>query len=95
MACRLPPGSSLSPPYVEQREGAYYISGTRVSLDSIVWLEQVYGAITFYLAHRQEVDRCLEAQQGDFEAKRRAARDTDPMFYEKLAAARRTIQTPS
>jgi uncharacterized protein (DUF433 family) len=104
----------MSPPYVEQREGAYYISGTRVSLDSIVSafvggqtaesiaqafpvlsLEQVYGAITFYLAHRQEVDGCLEAQQGDFEAKRRAARDADPMFYEKLAAARRTIETPS
>ena len=41
------------------------------------------------------VDRYLQAQRGDFEAKRQAARDADPMFYEKLAAARRTIQTPS
>jgi uncharacterized protein (DUF433 family) len=104
----------MSPQYIDQQDGAYYISGTRVSLDSIVYafvggqtaesiaqafpvlsLEQVYGAITFYLAHREEVDRYLEAQRGDFEAKRRAARDADPMFYEKLAAARRTIQTPS
>ena len=61
--------------YVEQRNGGFYVAGTRVSLDSNVYsfkagdspetirqnlssltLEQVYGAITFYLAHEQEVD---------------------------------------
>jgi uncharacterized protein (DUF433 family) len=61
--------------YVEQRNGGYYVAGTRVSLDSIVYsfkagdspetirqnfssltLEQVYGAIAFYLAHEQQVD---------------------------------------
>jgi uncharacterized protein (DUF433 family) len=97
--------------YVEQRERAYYVSGTRVSLDSIVYaflegqtaesiaqgfpvlsLEQVYGAIAFYLARREEVDRYLEAQRRDFEARRQAARDKDPMFYQKLAAARRSAQ---
>jgi uncharacterized protein (DUF433 family) len=97
--------------YVEQRDGAYRVAGTRVSLDSIVYaftagqsaesiaqsfpvltLEQVYGAIAFYLGHREEVDRYLEAQQQDFEAKRVAARAADPMFYQKLADAKR--QTP-
>ncbi len=97
--------------YVEEREGAYGVAGTRVSLDSIVYafvagesaesiaqafpvlsLEQVYGAITFYLAHREEIDRYLEAQALDFEAKRAAARAADPMFYQKLADAKR--QTP-
>jgi uncharacterized protein (DUF433 family) len=104
----------MSPQYVVRREGAYYVSGTRVSLDSIVYAfvagqttesiaqafpvlspEQVYGAITFYLGHRQAIDRYLETQQEDFEAKRQAARDADPMFYQKLAAARRTLPTPS
>ena len=104
----------LDPAYVERREGAYYVAGTRVSLDSIVYsfldgqtaesigqafpvlrLEQVYGAITFYLGHREEVDRYLEAQRRDFDAKRQAARDTDPMFYQKLAAARRNVPAPS
>jgi uncharacterized protein (DUF433 family) len=61
--------------YIEQREGGYYVAGTRVSLDSLVYafrsgespemiqqqfpalsLEQVYGAIAFYLAHQAEVD---------------------------------------
>lgn len=52
-------------------------------------LEQVYGAITFYLAHREQVDRYLEAQQQDYEAKRAAARASDPLFYQKLADAKR------
>ena len=55
-------------------------------------LEQVYGAITYYLAHRDDVDRYLEARQQDFAVKREAARDADPMFYQKLADAKK--QTP-
>ena len=50
-------------------------------------LEQVYGAITFYLAHREEVDRYMEARQRDFRAQREASRQADPMFYQKLADA--------
>ena len=61
--------------YIEQREGGYYVAGTRVSLDSLVYsfrngespetiqqqfpslsLEQVYGAIAFYLGHQATVD---------------------------------------
>jgi uncharacterized protein (DUF433 family) len=94
--------------YVENRDGGYWISDARVSLDSVVYaflsgqtaeaigqsfptlrLEQVYGALTFYLANREAVDRYLALQRGDFEEKRRAAREADPMFYQKLAAARR------
>jgi uncharacterized protein (DUF433 family) len=55
-------------------------------------LEHVYGAIAFYLAHRDDVDDYLEARRRDFEAKRDAARDADPMFYQKLADAKK--QTP-
>jgi uncharacterized protein (DUF433 family) len=58
----------------------------------VLTLEQVYGAITFYLGHREEIDRYLDAQQKDYEAKRAAARAADPMFYQKLADAKR--QTP-
>jgi uncharacterized protein (DUF433 family) len=99
----------LSEEYVETTESGYYVAGTRVSLDSIVYaflggqtaeaiaqafpvlrLEQVYGALTFYLAHREDVDAYLSAQREDFEAKREAALAADPMFYQKLAASRRT-----
>ena len=101
----------MSDVYIEQRDGAYMVAGSRVSLDSIVYaflsgqsaeaiaqafpvlsLEQVYGAITYYLAHRDDVDRYLEGRRRDSDAARDAARDADPMFYQKLADAKK--QTP-
>ncbi len=93
--------------YVEQHEGAYRVSGTRVSLDSIVYcfndgqspesivqsfpvleLEQVYGAITYYLAHRSKIDEYMAQSRQDYEAARQAERDADPAFYDKLIKAR-------
>jgi uncharacterized protein (DUF433 family) len=55
-------------------------------------LEQVYGAIAFYLANRRAVDAYLAQVRVDHEAKRQAARDADPAFYQKLADARRQLQ---
>jgi len=52
-------------------------------------LEQVYGAITYYLAHRDDVDRYLESRRQDFDGARQAARDADPMFYQKLIDAKK------
>ena len=97
----------MSSEYVEERDGGFWIAGTRVALDSIVYaflngqtaesiaqcfptlrLEQVYGAITFYLAHREEIDRYIQRARADYEELRRAAREADPMFYQKLAGAR-------
>ena len=59
----------------------------------VLTLEQVYGAITFYIANRETIDRYLEAQEQEYDAKRAAARAADPMFYQKLADAKR--QTPA
>jgi uncharacterized protein (DUF433 family) len=94
--------------YVEQRNDSYWIEGTRVSLDSIVYafwngqtpesiaqsfptvtLEQVYGAIAFYLAHRDDIDRYLAERRSDFEVAREKSRKDDPAFYAKLTAAKR------
>ena len=55
----------------------------------VLTLEQVYGATTYYLAHRDEIDRHLEDRRRDFAAARQAARDADPMFYQKLAEAKK------
>ncbi len=52
-------------------------------------MEEVYGAIAYYLANRAEIDAYLAKSRDDFEAKRRSARDSDPAFYQKLADARR------
>jgi len=103
---------AMEKPYVDGRDGGYWVSGTRVSLDSIVYaflngqtaesigqsfpvltLEQVYGSIAFYLAHRAEIDAYLEQAKADFAAQRDAARAADPMFYQKLAEARRRMST--
>ena len=96
--------------YIERRDDAYMIAGTRVSLDSVVHgflsgqsaesmaqafpaltLEQVYGAITYYLAHREDVDQYLETRRQGLNAQRESARAADPMFYQKLADAKRQI----
>ena len=95
--------------YVEKREEGYWIAGTRVSLDSVVFafldglspetiasecfpvltLEQVFGAITFYLGHRIEIDEYLKDADEQFEALRQSTRAADPQFHEKLMKARR------
>jgi len=94
--------------YVEQRDGGYWISHTRVSLDSIVYaflngqtpesiaqsfpvltLEQVYGAVAFYLAHKTDIDIYLNQSRSGYEALRTDAHKSDPMFYQKLTDARR------
>ena len=54
----------------------------------VLTLEQVYGALTFYLANKSKVDAYLEEAEAEFEALREAACEQDPMFYQKLADAR-------
>ncbi|WP_068814962.1 DUF433 domain-containing protein [Phormidesmis priestleyi] len=93
--------------YVEHRNEAYWVEGTRISLDSIVYafrdgsspetivqsfplltLEQVYGAIAFYLANRAEIDAYLEAEEAEFNATPQPLQSTDPALYNKLIAAK-------
>jgi uncharacterized protein (DUF433 family) len=96
--------------YVEKRNQGYWISGSRVSLESVIYafqaglspetiaaecfpvlsLEQVYGAITYYLSHRQEIDAYLRQMNVEFEAFQQAT--TDPEFAQKMAQARRQMQ---
>ena len=52
-------------------------------------LEQVYGAITYYLAHRSEIDAYLESGRQEYENARNAERAADQAFYDKLAKARK------
>jgi uncharacterized protein (DUF433 family) len=57
-------------------------------------LEQVYGAITHYLANRAEIDAYLENGKAEFALLRTQARQKNPRLYAKLDAARRVAQTP-
>ncbi|MCB9385647.1 MAG: DUF433 domain-containing protein [Bryobacterales bacterium] len=93
--------------YVEQREGGYYVAGTRVSLDSLVhgfWrgespetivsgfevltLEEVYGAIAFYLGHQDEVDQYLREQDDSWARDRADAPPLPAQLRERMARAR-------
>src|SRR5919198_3343419 len=58
----------------------------------VLTLEQVYGAITFYLAHEQEVDAYLEESEREAEALgaeiNARARAAKPELFERLERAR-------
>jgi uncharacterized protein (DUF433 family) len=60
----------------------------------VLTLEQVYGAIAYYLANRDEIDSYLKVRQDQFEERRTQARQNDPMFYQKLADARKHMKVP-
>ncbi len=55
----------------------------------VLRLEQVYGAIAYYLAHREEIDSYLETAHEQYQTQLQKARKADPMFYQKLADARK------
>lgn len=96
--------------YVEQRDQGYWVSGSRVSLESVIFafldglspetivsecfpvltLEQVYGAITYYLSHRGEINAYLRQVEADFQRFQQATHD--PEFSRKLAKIRREMQ---
>lgn len=99
--------------YVEERDGGYWISNSRVSLESVVSvflegyspetiavecfptlsLEQVYGAIAYYLGNRPQVDAYLRQTAREFETFHQSVRDT--AFSRKMEQARRQLQLAS
>jgi uncharacterized protein (DUF433 family) len=98
----------MSKEYIEERDGSFFINGTRVSLDSVVYafrrgaapesirrsyplltLEEVYGAITYYLAHQEKIDAYLKEQEARYERGRQAEREADPEFYRRFEEVKR------
>lgn len=47
-------------------------------------LEQVYGAITFYLANQKMVDEYIKRGEEEFQQQVREARSRDPQLYQRL-----------
>lgn len=56
----------------------------------VLTLEQVYGAVTYYLSCRDEMDAYLKQADAEFEALRQAI--NEPVFSKKMAKARRQMQ---
>jgi uncharacterized protein (DUF433 family) len=98
--------------YIEQREGNYYVAGTRISLDSIVHafrrgespeticqnfellrLEEVYGAIAYYLANQAEFDAYLIRQGVKWAEGRRGAEPLPADLHDRLMHAREEMHT--
>ena len=56
-------------------------------------LEQIYGAITFYLAHQGELNASLKQAEEEFERIRQKSRQANPELYDKLDEARKNLPT--
>lgn len=56
-------------------------------------LEQIYGAITFYLANRAEIDAYLQEGDEEFEAFRRRVQEEYPQAHRRLNAILQQSQT--
>lgn len=54
----------------------------------VLGLEEVYGAIAFYLANQVEIDAMLASSDREFEVLRRQTREANPALYKKLEEAR-------
>jgi uncharacterized protein (DUF433 family) len=98
--------------YIEERNGGYYVAGTRISLDSIVHafhrgespeticqkfellrLEEVYGAIAYYLANQADIDAYLALQNEKWAEGRRNAEPLPADLRERLMRARDELHT--
>ena len=97
--------------YIEYRNDAYWVKGTRISLDAIAYafqqglspesivqyfplltLEQLYGAIAFYLGNGAQIDAYLAAEEAAFDAMLQPLPTSDPALYNKLIAAKAARQ---
>jgi uncharacterized protein (DUF433 family) len=93
--------------YIDERNGNYYVAGTRISLDSIVHafrrgespeticqnfellrLEEVYGAIAYYLANQAAIDAYLASQSEKWAEGKRNSEPLPANLPERLARAR-------
>ena len=96
--------------YVSVDGDSYRITGTRVSLDSIVYdylsglspesiadnfdtltLEQVYGAIAYYLSEQPTIDAYLVRQMKRWEEMRREAPPLPSNLRQRLEAMRQQV----
>lgn len=99
--------------YVTRLDDAFRVAGTRVSLDSLVYLfreglsaesmvesfpsltlEQVHGALAFYLAHRAEIDAYLASGEEAAKEQQAESRRSNAELIAKLRRTRHESQIP-
>jgi uncharacterized protein (DUF433 family) len=96
--------------YVEERNGAFYLAGSRVSLASIVHeyrdgaspetirqnfptlsLEQIHGAIAYYLGHQDEVEVYLRDLEKKWDEMERTAKPASPALQHRIEEERKRL----
>jgi uncharacterized protein (DUF433 family) len=96
--------------YVELRNGGYYVTGSRVSLASIIYeyrdgaaaetirqnfptlsLEQIHGAIAFYLGHQHETEGYLHELEKKWDELERTASPANPELQGRIEEARKRL----
>jgi uncharacterized protein (DUF433 family) len=101
-------------PYVEYRDGGYWVRGARVSLDSLVYewreglspesiradfpvlcLKQVYGAITYYLEHQEEIDEYLKRAEAEEKEIAQRIKEQYPDIHRRVDEILRSARTRS
>lgn len=99
--------------YVEEKDEGYWISGKRISLDSVVYafrrgqspesirhsfplltLEEIYGAIAFYLANQTEIDEYLIQEEVEYEKTRESSVKSNAEWHDKMQKAREEMLMP-
>jgi uncharacterized protein (DUF433 family) len=58
----------------------------------VLSLEEIYGAVAYYLANQAEIDELLTSSDREFEQLRKQARSANLNLYEKLEEARQDFQ---
>ncbi|MBZ5624138.1 MAG: DUF433 domain-containing protein [Acidobacteriia bacterium] len=98
---------------IEERDGTYYVAGTRISLDSIVSgfrrgespeticqnfellrLEEVFGAIAYYLSRQTDIDAYLDRQSEKWAEGKRGSEPLPAGLRARLMRAREEMHTP-
>jgi uncharacterized protein (DUF433 family) len=99
----------MSQEFIERRDGGFYVIGSRVPIDRVVWeyrngedpetiqshyptltLEEVNGAIAFYLNHKDEVEQAIAERKREEDAYI-AAHPAPPDIKEKFARMRQQM----
>jgi len=104
---------AMSKVYVTKVDDTYRVAGTRISLDSLVYLyrdgispesmvesypaftlEQVHGALAYYLANQKEIDEYLAQADAVAEIQHQESRRDNAELIAKLRRMRHANQIP-
>jgi len=58
----------------------------------LLTLEEIYGAITFYLSHQEEIDAYLLKREAEFAEQRQRQREENPEFFKRFEERRAALE---